>query len=274
VLNRGCYNLSRLTITKNAKILHKLLKLAGPHSGAWLCDVVELNPSLGMKRRNVYPALDQLAKHHLVSIHIPSLRDPKDRKKLVQGRSLKDLPYLKVEYLENSAISTKRLEDEISRLLLICRNIEDNEFAKGWKNKYGSWNVEQKIAQLTNFFLRINRCFYLLNLLNGIKGLRSVRVSERKELLSYYRVAFKLMKKDRDYKAVWPPIRRLLLGDREPVTMEETAFFSALRMPVDPCICGHLLRDHDDGKKCQGKNEHGIGCDCEQFRLRSIIAQS
>jgi len=200
-----------LGLSKHAKILHKLLRWTGPHAGAWLCDVAELNPSLGLKRRHVYPALDELAENRLVKIKVESLRDPKHPKRLIKGRALKDLPYLKIEHLEETPISIKNLEAQILRLLLSCRSIEDNEFAEGWKHKYYSWDADQKIFQLTHHFIEINQCFYLLNLVNAIKGLRTVRTSDRKELLRYYHLAFKLMKKDQDYKIVWPTMRQRLL---------------------------------------------------------------
>lgn len=196
---------------------------------------------------------------------MPSLRDPKHPKQLVKGRSIDDLEYLRIQYLESASISTKYLEDQIDRLKQYAAMIEDNEFVKGWKHTYAAWDVDQKIGMLNNHFQNAIQCLNMLNLLAAVKGLHKVHATDRAQLLRYFRMAFKIMKKDKDYKQVWPTVRYgLIIGDVEH-SPDEIMWFSSLRMPVEPCSCGHMLREHDAGTdKCN----HEETCGCKGFKRR------
>lgn len=178
-----------MRLSKNAKILQKLIKSADRHSGAWLCEIVEHNPALGIKRTEVYPALRELLKNRLARTLVPSLRDPKHPKQLVKGRSIDDLEYLRIQYLESASISTKYLEDQIDRLKQYAAMIEDNEFVKGWKHTYAAWDVDQKIGMLNNHFQNAIQCLNMLNLLAAVKGLHKVHATDRAQLLRYFRMA-------------------------------------------------------------------------------------
>lgn len=143
--------------------------------------------------------------------------------------------------------------------------IEDNEFRKGWKNKYAEWSIDQKIMMLGQHFQSIIQCFCVMNLHVAVKGLHKVRASDRAQLLRYYRMAFKIMKKDKDYKQVWPTARYGLIVGYVEHSSDETMWFSSLKMPLDPCSCGHTLREHDSRtEQC----DHGEPCACKGFKRR------
>lgn len=216
--------------------------------------------NLELSTRHTVAALDELVTNSLVYIE-------------QRRRNKKSTEHL-YHYLENAPVSIDWLRNQINEGIAAAGSYD------GWmKDKFHSMHINAKMPLMRDFFARINGALHAINLLVALEGLRKKYATERKELLKYYHLGFKLLKKDKDYALLFPTVRHDLIKGRDiPHGPQELDSVIANvdprlgeRLPGHICVCNHAIEDHIISPLSSKCEEYE--CACTTFSPKMYIGR-
>jgi hypothetical protein len=225
-------------VSENAQNVHLAMAWTGkPRNETWICKFAHYN--FGLSTGQTRKAIKELLEESMLVIE-------------VRYRNKNSKEYL-YHYMENGPFSISWLEREIQNGLIITTRYDGV-----LKHRFHSMVLSEKSRWIRDYIFRINRALNAINLVVALKGPRKKYRTERKTLLKYYYLGFKLLRKDRDYHRLFQYVRNDIVqnGFLKPEVLEDKSreLWSkmknanpkvGIRVPGEECSCGHTIDDHE-----------------------------